>query len=83
MARKSLFDLRETGCAGEQIARLSGCGCPTARFEQAAGIDTLLVSDSPGTLAAFSPRFVKEARRRGRGLEADRDGSAAYMKENR
>jgi 3-methyl-2-oxobutanoate hydroxymethyltransferase len=48
MAKKSVFDLHEMKRAGEQITWLTAYDYPTARFEEAAGIDMILVGDSLG-----------------------------------
>ena len=48
MPKKGLFDLHEMKRAGEQIAWLTAYDYPTAQFEEAAGIDMILVGDSLG-----------------------------------
>jgi 3-methyl-2-oxobutanoate hydroxymethyltransferase len=48
MAKKGLFDLHEMKRAGEKIAWLTAYDYPTAQFEEAAGIDMILVGDSLG-----------------------------------
>jgi 3-methyl-2-oxobutanoate hydroxymethyltransferase len=48
MAKKGLFDLHEMKRAGEQIAWLTAYDYPTAQFEEAAGLDMILVGDSLG-----------------------------------
>ena len=47
-AKKGLFDLHEMKRAGEKIAWLTAYDYPTARFEEAAGVDMILVGDSLG-----------------------------------
>ena len=47
-AKKSVFDLHEMKRAGKQIAWLTAYDYPTATFEEAAGIDMILVGDSLG-----------------------------------
>ncbi len=48
MAKKGLFDLHEMKRAGEAIAWLTAYDYPTAQFEEAAGVDMILVGDSLG-----------------------------------
>jgi 3-methyl-2-oxobutanoate hydroxymethyltransferase len=48
MPKKSVFDLHQMKRAGEQIAWLTAYDYPTAQFEEAAGIDMILVGDSLG-----------------------------------
>jgi 3-methyl-2-oxobutanoate hydroxymethyltransferase len=48
MSKKGLFDLHEMKRAGENIAWLTAYDYPTATFEEAAGIDMILVGDSLG-----------------------------------
>jgi len=47
-AKKSVFDLHEMKRAGQQIAWLTAYDYPTATFEEAAGVDMILVGDSLG-----------------------------------
>ena len=46
--RKSVFDLHEMKRAGQRIAWLTAYDYPTATFEEAAGVDMILVGDSLG-----------------------------------
>jgi len=46
--KKSVFDLHEMKRAGQQIAWLTAYDYPTATFEEAAGVDMILVGDSLG-----------------------------------
>ncbi len=46
--KKGLFDLHQMKRAGEQIAWLTAYDYPTASFEEAAGVDMILVGDSLG-----------------------------------
>jgi 3-methyl-2-oxobutanoate hydroxymethyltransferase len=46
--KKSVFDLHEMKRAGQQIAWLTAYDYPTASFEEAAGVDMILVGDSLG-----------------------------------
>ena len=48
MAKKGVFDLHEMKRAGEKITWLTAYDYPTATFEEAAGIDMILVGDSLG-----------------------------------
>lgn len=48
MAKRSILDLHEMKRAGERIAWLTAYDYPTATFEEAAGIDMILVGDSLG-----------------------------------
>jgi 3-methyl-2-oxobutanoate hydroxymethyltransferase len=48
MAKKGVFDLHEMKRAGEKIAWLTAYDYPTAQFEEAAGVDMILVGDSLG-----------------------------------
>jgi 3-methyl-2-oxobutanoate hydroxymethyltransferase len=48
MAKKSILDLHQMKRAGEKIAWLTAYDYPTATFEEAAGIDMILVGDSLG-----------------------------------
>ena len=48
MPKKGLFDLHEMKRAGEKIAWLTAYDYPTATFEEAAGVDMILVGDSLG-----------------------------------
>ena len=75
MPKKGLFDLHEMKRAGEQIAWLTAYDYPTASFEEAAGIDMILVGDSlgmcvygyPGTVPVTMDQCIvhSEAVRRG------------------
>ena len=47
-AKKTVFDLHQMKRAGEQIAWLTAYDYPTATFEEAAGVDMILVGDSLG-----------------------------------
>ncbi len=47
-AKKGVLDLHQMKRAGEQIAWLTAYDYPTATFEEAAGIDMILVGDSLG-----------------------------------
>ncbi|NLE23197.1 MAG: 3-methyl-2-oxobutanoate hydroxymethyltransferase [Actinobacteria bacterium] len=58
MAKKGLFDLHEMKRAGEQIAWLTAYDYPTAQFEEAAGIDMILVGDSLGMCVYGYPGTV-------------------------
>ena len=74
-AKKGLFDLHEMKRAGEQIAWLTAYDYPTASFEEAAGVDMILVGDSlgmcvygyPGTVPVTMDQCIvhSEAVRRG------------------
>ena len=74
-AKKGLFDLHEMKRAGEKIAWLTAYDYPTATFEEAAGIDMILVGDSlgmcvygyPGTVPVTMDQCIvhSEAVRRG------------------
>ncbi len=57
-AKKGLFDLHEMKRAGEQIAWLTAYDYPTAQFEEAAGIDMILVGDSLGMCVYGYPGTV-------------------------
>ena len=46
--KKTVFDLHEMKRAGQQIAWLTAYDYPTATFEEAAGVDMILVGDSLG-----------------------------------
>ncbi|HEY5388704.1 MAG TPA: 3-methyl-2-oxobutanoate hydroxymethyltransferase [Thermoleophilia bacterium] len=46
--KKGVLDLHEMKRAGEKIAWLTGYDYPTATFEEAAGVDMILVGDSLG-----------------------------------
>jgi ketopantoate hydroxymethyltransferase len=46
--RRSVLDLHQMKRAGEKIAWLTAYDCPTATFEEAAGVDMILVGDSLG-----------------------------------
>jgi 3-methyl-2-oxobutanoate hydroxymethyltransferase len=48
MAKKGVFDLHEMKRAGQKITWLTAYDYPTATFEEAAGIDMILVGDSLG-----------------------------------
>src|SRR5680860_1111663 len=48
VTKKSVFDLHQMKRAGEQIAWLTAYDYPTATFEEAAGVDMILVGDSLG-----------------------------------
>jgi len=75
MAKKGLFDLHEMKRAGEKIAWLTAYDYPTASFEEAAGVDMILVGDSlgmcvygyPGTVPVTMDQCIvhSEAVRRG------------------
>ena len=75
MPKKGLFDLHEMKRAGEKIAWLTAYDYPTAQFEEAAGIDMILVGDSlgmcvygyPGTVPVTMDQCIvhSEAVRRG------------------
>ena len=75
MSKKGLFDLHEMKRAGEQIAWLTAYDYPTATFEEAAGVDMILVGDSlgmcvygyPGTVPVTMDQCIvhSEAVRRG------------------
>jgi 3-methyl-2-oxobutanoate hydroxymethyltransferase len=58
MPKKGLFDLHEMKRAGEQIAWLTAYDYPTAQFEEAAGIDMILVGDSLGMCVYGYPGTV-------------------------
>jgi 3-methyl-2-oxobutanoate hydroxymethyltransferase len=47
-AKKGVFDLHQMKRAGEKIAWLTAYDYPTAQFEEAAGVDMILVGDSLG-----------------------------------
>ena len=47
-AKKGLFDLHEMKRAGQKITWLTAYDYPTATFEEAAGVDMILVGDSLG-----------------------------------
>ena len=73
--KKGIFDLHEMKRRGEQIAWLTAYDYPTASFEEAAGVDMILVGDSlgmcvygyPGTLPVTMAQCLvhSEAVRRG------------------
>jgi 3-methyl-2-oxobutanoate hydroxymethyltransferase len=73
--KKSVFDLHEMKRAGQQIAWLTAYDYPTATFEEAAGVDMILVGDSlgmcvygyPGTVPVTMDQCIvhSEAVRRG------------------
>jgi 3-methyl-2-oxobutanoate hydroxymethyltransferase len=58
MAKKGLFDLHEMKRRGEKIAWLTAYDYPTARFEEAAGVDMILVGDSLGMCVYGYPGTV-------------------------
>lgn len=58
MAKKDLFDLHETKRSGEQITWLTAYDYPTATFEEAAGVDMILVGDSLGMCVYGYPGTV-------------------------
>src|SRR5512137_1925289 len=58
MSKKGLFDLHEMKRAGEQIAWLTAYDYPTATFEEAAGVDMILVGDSLGMCVYGYPGTV-------------------------
>ena len=74
-AKKGVLELHQMKRAGEQIAWLTAYDYPTATFEQAAGIDMILVGDSlgmcvygyPGTVPVTMDQCIvhSEAVRRG------------------
>ena len=47
-AKKGLFDLHEMKRARQKITWLTAYDYPTAPFEEAAGVDMILVGDSLG-----------------------------------
>jgi 3-methyl-2-oxobutanoate hydroxymethyltransferase len=57
-AKKGLFDLHEMKRRGEQIAWLTAYDYPTAQFEEAAGVDMILVGDSLGMCVYGYPSTV-------------------------
>src|SRR5664280_1263517 len=74
-AKKGLFDLHEMKRAGQKITWLTAYDYPTATFEEAAGVDMILVGDSlgmcvygyPGTVPVTMDQCIvhSEAVRRG------------------
>jgi 3-methyl-2-oxobutanoate hydroxymethyltransferase len=58
MGKKGIFELSEMKRRGEQIAWLTGYDYPTATFEQAAGVDMILVGDSLGMCVYGYPGTV-------------------------
>jgi 3-methyl-2-oxobutanoate hydroxymethyltransferase len=58
MAKKSILDLHQMKRAGEHIAWLTAYDYPTATFEEAAGIDMILVGDSLGMCVYGYPGTV-------------------------
>ncbi len=58
MAKKSVLDLCELKRAGNQIAWLTAYDYPTATFEEAAGVDMILVGDSLGMCVYGYPGTV-------------------------
>ena len=58
MAKKSVFDLHEMKRAGQQITWLTAYDYPTAEFEEAAGVDMILVGDSLGMCVYGYPGTV-------------------------
>ena len=58
MAKKSVFDLHEMKRAGQKITWLTAYDYPTAQFEEAAGIDMILVGDSLGMCVYGYPGTV-------------------------
>ena len=70
--KKGLFDLHQMKRAGEKIAWLTAYDYPTAHFEEAAGIDMILVGDSlgmcvygyPGTVPVTMDQCIVHARGR-------------------
>jgi 3-methyl-2-oxobutanoate hydroxymethyltransferase len=73
--KKSILDLHEMKRGGQKITWLTGYDYPTAQFEQAAGVDMILVGDSlgmclygyPGTVPVTMAQSIvhTEAVRRG------------------
>ena len=61
--RKTLADFRAMKARGEPIVMLTAYDCPTARLEDEAGVDVILVGDSVGTnvLGYDSPQQVTVA----------------------
>jgi len=57
-ARKSVLELHEMKRAGEKITWLTAYDYPTARFEEAAGVDMILVGDSLGMCVYGYPGTV-------------------------
>ena len=57
-ARKGVLELHEMKRAGEKIAWLTAYDYPTAAFEQAAGVDMILVGDSLGMCVYGYPGTV-------------------------
>jgi len=57
-AKKGVLDLHEMKRAGEKIAWLTAYDYPTATFEEAAGIDMILVGDSLGMCVYGYPGTV-------------------------
>ena len=58
MPKKSVLDLHEMKRAGEKITWLTAYDYPTARFEEAAGVDMILVGDSLGMCVYGYPGTV-------------------------
>ena len=58
MAKKSILDLYEMKRSSEQIAWLTAYDYPTATFEEAAGVDMILVGDSLGMCVYGYPGTV-------------------------
>jgi 3-methyl-2-oxobutanoate hydroxymethyltransferase len=58
MPKKGVFDLHEMKRAGEQITWLTAYDYPTATFEEAAGVDMILVGDSLGMCVYGYPGTV-------------------------
>jgi 3-methyl-2-oxobutanoate hydroxymethyltransferase len=56
--KKSVFDLHEMKRAGRKIAWLTAYDYPTATFEEAAGVDMILVGDSLGMCVYGYPGTV-------------------------
>src|SRR5450756_649029 len=73
--KKSVLDLHEMKRGGQKITWLTGYDFPTAQFEEAAGVDMILVGDSlgmclygyPGTVPVTMEQSIvhTEAVRRG------------------
>ena len=57
-AKKSVLELHEMKRAGEKITWLTAYDYPTARFEEAAGVDMILVGDSLGMCVYGYPGTV-------------------------
>src|SRR5665647_1449963 len=58
MPKKSVLELHQMKRAGEKIAWLTAYDYPTATFEEAAGIDMILVGDSLGMCVYGYPGTV-------------------------